>query len=61
MMGGGIWVESSYGAGSTFRFTAWFGIGSAEAERKPLIPDMADIRALVVDDNAMACEILTGC
>jgi PAS domain S-box-containing protein len=59
MMGGEIWAESSYGAGSTFLFTAWFGIGSAEAERRHLIPDLTGIRALVVDDNALACEILT--
>ena len=58
MMGGEIWVESNYGAGSTFLFTAWFGSGSAEPERKPLIPDLRGIRALVVDDNALACEIL---
>jgi two-component system, sensor histidine kinase and response regulator len=58
MMGGEIWVESNYGAGSTFLFTAWFGIGSEEPERKRFIPDLAGIRALVVDDNALACEIL---
>ena len=30
LMGGNIWAESHYGAGSTFHFTAWFGIGSGE-------------------------------
>jgi PAS domain S-box-containing protein len=59
MMGGEIWVESNYGAGSTFLFTAWFGIGSAEQERKRFKPDLTGIRGLVVDDNALACEILT--
>jgi PAS domain S-box-containing protein len=58
MMGGEICVESTYGAGSTFLFTGWFGIGSGEPERSRLIPELANIRALVVDDNALACEIL---
>jgi two-component system, sensor histidine kinase and response regulator len=58
MMDGEIWVESQAGVGSTFIFTAWFGIGTGEI-RKRFIPDLAGIRALVVDDNAQAREILT--
>jgi CheY-like chemotaxis protein/HPt (histidine-containing phosphotransfer) domain-containing protein len=58
MMEGTIWAESKPGAGSTFHFTAWFGVGSGD-KRKRFIPDLAGIRALVVDDNAQACEILT--
>jgi CheY-like chemotaxis protein/anti-sigma regulatory factor (Ser/Thr protein kinase) len=58
MMEGAIWAESDAGAGSTFHFTAWFGIGS-EATSKHFIPDLAGIRALVVDGNAWAREILT--
>ncbi len=58
MMEGAIWAESEPGAGSTFHFTAWFGIGS-EDKHKRFIPDLAGIRALVVDDNAQAREILT--
>ena len=59
MMGGNIWVESNYGTGSAFHFTARFGIGSGETQRRRLIPDIAGIRVLVVDDNRPAREVLT--
>jgi two-component system sensor histidine kinase/response regulator len=58
MMEGNIWVESEYGYGSTFCFTAWFGIRAAETRPKRLPPGLVGIRALVVDDNAMARDIL---
>jgi CheY-like chemotaxis protein len=59
MMGGNIWVESEFGQGSTFSFNAWFGVRSAVVEQKGLVPGLVGIRALVVDDNALAREILT--
>jgi CheY-like chemotaxis protein len=59
MMEGNIWAESEPGRGSTFCFTAWFGLGSADKRKKSLPPALAGIRVLVVDDNVVACEVLT--
>ena len=59
MMEGNIWVESNSGMGSVFHFTAWFGVGRGETRRRQLVPDIAGLRVLVVDDNQQAREILT--
>jgi len=61
MMNGHIRVESNAGKGSTFIFTAEFGI-SAEVESRKLVAteDLRGLRALVVDDNSTAREIMTG-
>jgi two-component system sensor histidine kinase/response regulator len=59
LMGGAIRVDSAPGEGSTFSFTAWFGVGDETAARRNLVPEeLAGLRALVVDDNASAREIL---
>jgi two-component system sensor histidine kinase/response regulator len=53
MMGGEIWVESAQGRGSTFSFTANFGLGKEKAKKqyKPA-SELRGMKVLVVDDNA---------
>ena len=60
-MGGHIWVESSVDEGSIFSFALPFGLRANEGDQQradsaPL--NLRDMRALVVDDNANAREIL---
>jgi len=59
MMGGEIRVESEYGRGTTFNFTAEFGLGQEKARKRfTLAKDLRGMRVLVVDDNATSREIL---
>jgi polar amino acid transport system substrate-binding protein len=59
LMGGMIRVESIYGEGSTFTFTADFGLSHrAESIFKLPKPDLRHLSVLVVDDNAAAREIM---
>jgi signal transduction histidine kinase/DNA-binding response OmpR family regulator/HPt (histidine-containing phosphotransfer) domain-containing protein len=59
MMGGEIRVESEPGQGTTFSFTADFGLGKKTVKRRFVpSPDLRGLRVLVVDDSATSRQIL---
>ena len=61
MMGSTLQVESEPGCGSRFQFTIDFSVPPVQPESVTLpSPDLRGTRVLVVDDNAMARQILTA-
>ncbi len=58
LMGGDIQVQSEPGGGSTFIFTASFGLPESSTPVSPSSPFFPDLRAVVADDNISARQYL---
>jgi two-component system sensor histidine kinase/response regulator len=58
LMGGEIGIDSEPGKGSTFHFTAKFGLQAEQRHLVTTVEEAVGLRVLVVDDNLSAREIL---
>jgi len=60
MMNGDVGVDSTYGKGSTFTFTVKCAKSGRSEEESRTLPDgLKGMKALIVDDNAAAREVLS--
>ena len=59
LMGGDIWVDSQYGIGSVFSFTASFGLQAAQKKNRAVLShDVQGLNVLICDKNASSVTAL---